>query len=133
MESSQRTYYLIWAPDGKQIAVVQAHTPGAARRKAPQPYRKYLGEIRAEVEERVYPPRVWSRNTEKAQATGEAEEIDYECYLDARANKKVAYLLVGHAGAPGIGRVVHRITRMDDTGVYGVEIENTIRVMDGPY
>ena len=43
-----KTWNLYWAPEGKLIATVQARTAGAAKRKAPQPYRKYLGEIRAE-------------------------------------------------------------------------------------
>lgn len=40
-----KTYILIWAPEGKEIATVQARSPSAARRKAPKPYRAYLGEI----------------------------------------------------------------------------------------
>lgn len=44
------TYKLYWAPEGKLIATVKARTESAARRKAPQPYRKYLGEIYAEVQ-----------------------------------------------------------------------------------
>ena len=43
------TYRLIWGPTGQTIATVQARTPRAAVRKAPAPYRKYLGEIRAEL------------------------------------------------------------------------------------
>jgi len=44
------TYKLYWAPEGKHVATVKARTESAARRKAPQPYRKYLGEIYAEVQ-----------------------------------------------------------------------------------
>ena len=43
------TYRLIWSPEGREIAIVQARTARAAIRKAPQPYRKYLGEIYAEL------------------------------------------------------------------------------------
>ena len=43
-----KTYRLIWSPEGREIAVVEARTPRAARRKAPKPYRKYLGEIYVE-------------------------------------------------------------------------------------
>ena len=43
------TYRLIWAPEGKTIAVVEAKDVSAARRKAPKPYRKYLGEIGVEL------------------------------------------------------------------------------------
>jgi hypothetical protein len=45
---NMKTYRLIWSPEGKPIAVVRAKTARAAIRKAPLPYRKYLGEIYAE-------------------------------------------------------------------------------------
>lgn len=32
------------------------------------------------------------------------------------------------AGAPGTGKTVYRITVIDETGIYGVEIENSVRV-----
>jgi hypothetical protein len=41
------TYELYWAPEGKLIATVKARTEVAAKRKAPRPYRKYIGEIYA--------------------------------------------------------------------------------------
>jgi hypothetical protein len=40
-----KTWILTWAPEGREIATVQARTAKAARRKAPMPYRAYLGEI----------------------------------------------------------------------------------------
>ncbi len=40
-----KTYEIYWSPTGQKIATVQATTAKAAKRKAPQPYRKYLGEI----------------------------------------------------------------------------------------
>lgn len=43
-----RTFDLFWAPEGRRIATVQARTPRAAIRKAPKPYRRYLGEIYTE-------------------------------------------------------------------------------------
>lgn len=42
------TWCLYWSPEGKKIGVVVADTARAAVRKAPKPYRKYLGEIYAE-------------------------------------------------------------------------------------
>jgi hypothetical protein len=42
-----KTFDLYWSPEGRCIATVQARTPTAARRKAPQPYRRYIGEIYA--------------------------------------------------------------------------------------
>lgn len=41
------TYKLFWSPTAQYIATVKAKTARAAIRKAPQPYRKYLGEIYA--------------------------------------------------------------------------------------
>lgn len=47
-------YHLYWGPTGQRIAeYVTARTARAAIRKAPLPYRKYLGEIRAELIERA--------------------------------------------------------------------------------
>lgn len=43
------TFNLYWSPEGKLIATVTARTLSAAKRKAPAPYRKYLGEIYAEL------------------------------------------------------------------------------------
>jgi hypothetical protein len=43
------TYTLWWAPEGRPIAVVRALNAQAALRKAPRPWRKYLGEIYAEM------------------------------------------------------------------------------------
>jgi hypothetical protein len=41
------TYKLFWSPTGQHIATVTARTERAAIRKAPKPYRQYLGEIYA--------------------------------------------------------------------------------------
>lgn len=48
------TFKLFWSPEGRQIATVEAKTMRAAIRKAPQPFRKFLGEIYA-VEEKPEP------------------------------------------------------------------------------
>lgn len=45
-----KTWKLYWSPTGQLIATVQAHTYKAAIRKAPQPYRKFLGEIYASID-----------------------------------------------------------------------------------
>jgi len=42
-----KKYKLYWSPEGKEIATVVAQTRQAAVRKAPLPYRRYLGEIYA--------------------------------------------------------------------------------------
>lgn len=42
-----KTWILYWSPEGRPIATVTARTERAAIRKAPQPYRRDLGEIYA--------------------------------------------------------------------------------------
>jgi hypothetical protein len=42
-----KTYRLVWGPTGEEIGRVQATTARAAIRKAPAPYRRFLGEIYA--------------------------------------------------------------------------------------
>lgn len=43
-----RAFNLVWSPEGRKIGTVKAESPAAAIRKAPQPYRKYQGEIYAQ-------------------------------------------------------------------------------------
>ena len=43
-----KTYNVYWAPEGRCIATVEAKDVRTAIRKAPMPYRKYLGEMYAE-------------------------------------------------------------------------------------
>jgi hypothetical protein len=54
-------------------------------------------------------------------------EIPSELYWAAVLVKKPGDLLVSFAGAPGTGRVIEKITRIDATGVYGFEVENSMR------
>jgi hypothetical protein len=37
--------HIYWAPEGRRIATVEAYSVSEALRKAPLPYRKYLGEM----------------------------------------------------------------------------------------
>lgn len=39
------TYVLYWAPEGRPIATVQARTGWEARKQAPKPFRKFIGEV----------------------------------------------------------------------------------------
>lgn len=52
--SQLTSFRLTWSPEGKYIGTVKAKDPKSARRNAPLPYRKYLGEIA--VEEGSGPP-----------------------------------------------------------------------------
>ena len=45
IRNNMNTYELFWSPTGRKIGTVEARTSSSAKRKAPQPYRKYLGEI----------------------------------------------------------------------------------------
>ena len=38
---------IYWSPEGRKIATVEAKDNRAAIRKAPQPYRRYLGDMYA--------------------------------------------------------------------------------------
>ena len=42
-----KRWNVFWAPEGRIIATVEARTERAAIRKAPRPYRRYLGELYA--------------------------------------------------------------------------------------
>jgi hypothetical protein len=46
-KSSMKAFDLYWGPEGRKINTVYAQTMRAAIRKAPKPYRRYLGEIYA--------------------------------------------------------------------------------------
>lgn len=42
-----KIYQLIWAPEGRVVAIVRAKTRRTAIRQAPYPFRRFLGEIYA--------------------------------------------------------------------------------------
>jgi hypothetical protein len=44
-----KDWNIYWAPEGRMVATVSARTARAACRKAPLPYRRYLGEMYAEA------------------------------------------------------------------------------------
>lgn len=92
-----------------------------------------IGYEASKKETLLYPPTVWCSNHEshghgcgKAQGDGMCE-VPYDLYIDAVQNKKVGDKTFATAGGPGVGHVIHQITRIDKTGVYAIEIENTIR------
>jgi hypothetical protein len=49
MPKQRNTYRVFWSPEGRQIATVEARDARSAKRKAPKPYRKFLGEIYVEL------------------------------------------------------------------------------------
>ena len=49
----------------------------------------------------------------------------------AKEEYEVGDQVVCDAGAPGIGRVIYKVTRLEDDGkLFAIELENTIRVPD---
>lgn len=77
----------------------------------------------------IYPPTVWSSNWPDGDPRhGKVtREVPYDCYLHAVECRKVGDRLTAYAGAPGTGHVTHVITRIDEKGVWGIEVENTMR------
>jgi hypothetical protein len=52
--AEKKMWVLRWAPTMEVIAVVEAEDASTARRRAPQPYRKFLGEIDAEMRDSAF-------------------------------------------------------------------------------
>lgn len=48
LKTPLKTFKLYWSPEGRCIATVTAKDASEAKKKAPKPYRKYLGEVYAE-------------------------------------------------------------------------------------
>lgn len=71
------------------------------------------------MEKLLYPPKVYQGN----------EEVDYDLFQDTKARKKVGDKLCHTFAAPGCGHVSYEITRIDETGVYAKEIENTLHIL----
>lgn len=45
MSETTYLYTLYWSPEGRPIATVRATDGWSARKKAPQPYRRYIHEV----------------------------------------------------------------------------------------
>lgn len=45
MSTRHKTFDIYWSPEGRRIATVKAKDSITAKRKTPQPYRRYMGEI----------------------------------------------------------------------------------------
>lgn len=86
----------------------------------------HVRSITMNKERKIYPRRVITYNAPHSDGDTPVE-IDNELYLETVRTKKVGDLVVAHAGAPGTGRLVERITRIADDAIYGVVVEDTIR------
>lgn len=51
----KKQYRLYWSPEGRPIAIVKAESIAAAIKKTPKPYKEYLGEIYAELDNPIEP------------------------------------------------------------------------------
>ena len=80
------------------------------------------------VEILVYPPTVHSYNWPDGDVRHGVvcREVPYECYLDL-VGRQLPHRVCAWAGGPGTNRIIHEITRVDDTGAWGWVVENTIR------
>lgn len=60
------------------------------------------------------------------------KKVEEKIILSAKdiGDKKVGDNLFCQAGAPGVGHVIYKITRIDENWVHGFVIENTVRVLD---
>lgn len=82
-------------------------------------------------EKRMYPPTVWSYNwLDGDPRHGEVcREIPYSCYRDAMKHRKVGDVISGYYSPPAMGCFSWQITRMDETGVYGIMLTSEWREM----
>ncbi len=69
----------------------------------------------------IYPPRVFAYGPVK---DGTKTVVDYDKYMETRNQRIVGDYLEHFCNPPGLGKIVYRITRMDETGVYGFVVEN---------
>jgi hypothetical protein len=75
-------------------------------------------------------------DTLQASAVYYADHNDGRGLVEERADLsayRVGQEYAAHAGAPGVGRVVWRCTRVDEQGAWGVVTENTIHVPGDGY
>lgn len=77
-------------------------------------------------ERRIYPPTVWTFNAPHSDGKTPVE-IPYSLYRHAIENHRVGDVIRSYASAPGTGYVDQKITRIDETGVYAVTVESTVR------
>ena len=89
-----KTFDVFWGPTGQKIATVQATTAKAAKRKAPQPYRKYLGEIYVEQVGGSSSNPNWKQRAKQVLLSGKTDSLGLSVMeareiLGERAAKKI--------------------------------------------
>jgi len=79
-----------------------------------------------QTEIEIYPSKVCTFIDDKEQI------IPYSLYEEYK-NKPIGTRTYASAGAPGIGHIIHEITRIDEKGIYGIVIEDTMQIPDGDF
>ena len=86
---------------------------------------KVLEALKGSNNKLVWPKYTYSFNKEAGSDGKTAVKVDNSAqYSKYKVGDNIAF----HAGAPGIGKVVYKITKINDDGVWGIETENTISV-----
>lgn len=67
--------------------------------------------------------KVWQFHSDNNEPT----EVDQTEWIERYKNQE---FFVVHAGAPGIGRTVYKITKETEEGLWGIQVENTVRVLE---
>lgn len=110
------SFRLIWSLDGSYICTVHAKDASAARRKAPMPYRKYLGEIAVEA---GTGPRVEIEETPVKSVHSRIYRIDWyrngNCFVSSNVNAALA-------GAYINGAWCHDAAMPDDVRTLAMEV-----------
>lgn len=127
--SPKQKFDLYWAPVGGRIAVaVEARSPRAAIRKAPKPYRKYLGEIYAQPTEHkrhgssTMPKESslsFSTLYDALKAAG-CETGNHESDLYVKATPEAEAILKAHGKTPGAWGCESFISNIDKTRWYDI-------------
>lgn len=69
----------------------------------------------------IHPAKVYRHEDE------EAKEIPNPCYEQAKQSRSIGDEICIHVSAPGTGHILYSITHIDEHGIYGVIVENTVR------
>lgn len=107
MPAAKQKFDLFWSPIGGRIATVEAKNAKAAKRKAPKPYRKYLGEIYAQPTEHkfrgslVMPDQQPTTSPYKALKEAGCKLDSHESDLYVKATPEADTILKAHGITPG--------------------------------
>jgi hypothetical protein len=49
MKTPLKTFNIVWSPEGRTIATVEARDAASAKKQTPAPYKRYMGEVYVEL------------------------------------------------------------------------------------